>query len=150
MTIFKNEESYCIDTNILVYATDNASPFFSDCKALIIKGFAKELPLCLTPQILLEYFSVVTSPKRTLNPLKPQYAINAIKTYLEAEEILKLYPNKKTFLELLLLTEKYKVKGANIFDLQIVATMISNEIKKIYTYDKKHFSKFDEIEILVP
>jgi len=37
---------------------------------------------------------------------------------------------------------RYKVRKQEIFDLQLVATMLSNNISRIYTYDQEHFSKF--------
>jgi predicted nucleic acid-binding protein len=40
------------------------------------------------------------------------------------------------------------VKQMEIFDLQLVATMISNQVKQIYTVNRDDFVKFTEIEVL--
>jgi predicted nucleic acid-binding protein len=37
-----------------------------------------------------------------------------------------------------------------IFDLQLLATMLSNNITRLYTYNQQDFSKFKEIEALIP
>jgi hypothetical protein len=37
-----------------------------------------------------------------------------------------------------------------IFDLQLVATMLSNNVSRLYTYNKDDFIKFKEIEVLTP
>jgi predicted nucleic acid-binding protein len=48
------------------------------------------------------------------------------------------------------LIKKYPVNAQDIFDLQIVATMLSNNITRIYTYNEKDFSRYNEIEVLNP
>jgi len=58
-----------IDTNVLVYAADQSSPFHDRCVELREKGLSGEIELCLSPQILSELFAVITHPKRVANPL---------------------------------------------------------------------------------
>ena len=48
------------------------------------------------------------------------------------------------------LLKKYKVTKQEIFDLQLVATMLSNNVTRLYTYNKDDFIKFKEIEVLSP
>jgi len=51
-----------VDTNVLVYAADTNSPFREASKQLSDRGFRGEIRLVVTPQILMEFFAVVTSP----------------------------------------------------------------------------------------
>ncbi len=44
----------------------------------------------------------------------------------------------------------HPVERAEIFDLQLIATMLSNGVSQIYTYDQKLFTKFEEIRVLNP
>ena len=37
-----------------------------------------------------------------------------------------------------------------IFNLQLVATMLSNSVTRLYTYNQSDFSQFKEIEVLLP
>ena len=48
------------------------------------------------------------------------------------------------------LLRRYEVKRQEIFDLQLVATMLSNNIKRIYTFNREHFDRFAEIDTLEP
>ncbi len=70
-----SKQTCLIDTNILVYAADTTSPFHAASKTLRDRGMKGEISLCVTPQVLLEYFAVVTSPKRVTNPIEPEQAI---------------------------------------------------------------------------
>jgi len=40
--------------------------------------------------------------------------------------------------------------GANVFDLQIVATMQANGINRIYTFNSDDFTMFPELVVLTP
>lgn len=141
---------YLLDTNILVYATDITSPFYDSCRTIRDKGLKGEIIVCVAPQVLLEFFAVVTSPKRVTKPMKSDKAIEEVQKYLEADKIIKIYPEKDTLIKALELAKEYGVKGQEVFDLQIVATMLTNEVTNIYTYDLNHFSKFKDINVYVP
>jgi hypothetical protein len=139
-----------LDTNVLIYASDINSSFHIASKSIRDKGIRGEVLLCITPQVLLEFFAVVTSQKRTANPIESFQALDEIEKYLKADKITTIYPNENTFLKLIELERKYCVKGQEIFDLQLIATMLSNNVKTIYTFNTDHFSKIDEIESLTP
>jgi predicted nucleic acid-binding protein len=51
---------------------------------------------------------------------------------------------------LMVLARKYPVTRGAIFDLQLLATMLGNGVKTIYTFNREHFDRFDEIEVLTP
>ena len=48
------------------------------------------------------------------------------------------------------LLERYNVTRQDIFDLQLVATMLSNGVSRLFTFNEEDFSKFGEIEVVVP
>ncbi|MBF0473141.1 MAG: PIN domain-containing protein [Nitrospirae bacterium] len=100
-----------LDTNILIYASDITSPFHAASKLLRDNGLKGETQLSITPQVLLEFFAVVTSQKRTANPIEPQKALEEIEKYFKAQNIFKIYPNEKTLLKLIDLERKYSIKG---------------------------------------
>lgn len=139
-----------LDTNILLYAADDASPFHQKTITLRNKGLKGEIPLCICPQILSEFFAVITDPKRVGNPRTQKETMFEIEKYLSAKNILKIYPGSEIIEQTLILLKHYKVTKQEIFDLQLVATMIANNITHIYTYNHSDFSKFKEIEILSP
>ena len=50
----------------------------------------------------------------------------------------------------LALLKQYDIRKQEIFDLQLVSTILSNNINRIYTYNREHFLKFSELEVLIP
>ncbi len=58
-------ETALIDTNVLLYAYDETSPYHSESLQLVERGRKGEIPLCITPQVLSEFYSLITNPRRT-------------------------------------------------------------------------------------
>lgn len=61
-----------LDTNILVYAADELSPFHLACKELCNRGRKNELALCLAPQVLSSNNSIL----RLMPPEGHEYLVD--------------------------------------------------------------------------
>lgn len=48
------------------------------------------------------------------------------------------------------LLERYPVTGRAFYDVQLVATMLGNGVTRVYTYDRKDFQRFAEVEVVSP
>lgn len=144
----RDKISSLLDTNILVYATFNDLPQYSIAKELRDKAASKELEAYLSPQILAEFYSIVTNPERVVKPLSPEKAREEIDVYLNTFPMLKI--KDTTTRRMVKLAQKHKVIGQNIYDVQIVATMLMNRVKRIYTANDKDFRRFKEIEVINP
>jgi hypothetical protein len=46
--------------------------------------------------------------------------------------------------------QRHPVTGADVFDLQIVATMQANGIQRIYTFNSDDFEVFPELAVVTP
>lgn len=82
--------------------------------------------------------------------LSRENAIHEIEDYFVKGECNLVYVHRGTLDKIIELLKKYSVKAQDIFDLQLVATMLSNNITRIYTYNEKDFARYSEIEILSP
>jgi predicted nucleic acid-binding protein len=51
---------------------------------------------------------------------------------------------------LLELLKRSEVTGGDVFDLQIVATMQANNIRRIYTFNAADFQRFAELAVIIP
>ena len=40
--------------------------------------------------------------------------------------------------------------GADVFDLQLVATMLANGVSRIYTFNGADFESFSELAVITP
>jgi uncharacterized protein len=144
-------ERALLDTNILVYAADASSAFHADAKALRDRGLQGELSLVLSPQVLLEFFAVTTNPRRVSNPRSPQEAMDEVEKYRAAGTIQKIFPGDDILERVQTLWHQHpQVTRQEIFDLHLVATMLTNGVTRIYTYNTQDFASYTEITVLTP
>ena len=150
MPISTSEKIGLIDTNVLVYRADQDSTFHLPSVNLISRGLRGDISLCLAPQNLTEFYAVMTNPKRVTNPIDPMAARVEIERYLQSQNIRKIYQTADLIPKLLELINQYPPTRQQIFDLQLIATMLVNDITRIYTFNAKHFQPYQEIEVIVP
>jgi len=75
-------ERSLVDTNILVYSASPAAVQYQASRALL----ESEIRLCVAPQVLAEFYAVVTNPRRVTAPFSPSEArafINELAPRLE-------------------------------------------------------------------
>jgi len=104
--------------------------------------------LYVTSQILCEFYSIVTNPRRVPKPRSPAEAITAISGMLAFLRVLPIPARSVTVL--LELLQRQPVTGGDVFDLQIVASMRSNDVQRIYTFNAGDFKTFPELTVVVP
>lgn len=138
------------DSNILVFGHNVASPFHERAKKLIFSVTNQELQAVLSPQNLLEFYSIITNPKRVEKPLSVSNAQFVVREYLTSGVFVLVYPGETTFTKTFELARRYKISKSEIFDTFLVATMLDNEIDIIYTDNEKHFKIFREIKVVNP
>jgi toxin-antitoxin system PIN domain toxin len=149
MTI--SDEPALLDTNVLVYAADAGSPFHDAARELRDRGVRGEIPLVVSPQVLLEFFAVITHPRRVHTPRSPQEASAEMAKYLRARRLRTIYPGPDLLQRVLALHAQHPhVARQDIFDLALVATMLANGMTRIYTYNQQHFAPFHELTVLTP
>jgi predicted nucleic acid-binding protein len=137
-----------VDANVLVYAMFPESEHYNPSRAILDKARQEEINLCITPQIFSEFYAVVTNPRRVTAPRTPQEALHALGEVLELPGMI-LLPIPVDILDRMKkLLQKYPVTGYAVFDIQLLATVLGNGIDKIYTFDRKHFERFSEIQML--
>jgi len=140
-----------LDTNILVYAADDMSAFHARSQEVRDRGMQGDIPVAVSPQILFEFFAVVTNPRRVSQPRSPQEAREEMEKYLNAPAIRKISPGDDLLRRVLTLLEQHpQITRQDIFDCTLVATMQANGVRRIYTYNRQHFTPFADIEVLTP
>lgn len=138
-------ETVFIDTNILVYATDDESPFHAKSLGILKKLMTDGIDFAIGPQIVREYLVVLT---RGLSPDDPTRlsALHNVRKFIETFALLD--ENSETVARLQTIMESFAVGGKQIHDANIVAVMQANGVKRLLTHNLDDFKKFDqEIEI---
>lgn len=136
------------DSDVLIYAYDKKSPFHQKAKNFIEEKTKVKGELSLTPQVVLEFFAVVT--KQAEQPLKTEVASEIISEIKNNKNLIFIFPQENTYFRALKLAEKYQIKGSDIFDLYLVATMLDNNIINLCTHNFADFRKFSEISVFDP
>jgi predicted nucleic acid-binding protein len=71
-------EPWIVDTKVLVYALDADAPQHEAARALLEAGREASTTLFVTAQILCEFYSIVTNPRRVSKPRSAADAVAAI------------------------------------------------------------------------
>ena len=138
-------ETVFIDTNILIYATDDESPFNAKSLGIIKQLMTDGVDFAISPQIVREYLVVLT---RGLPPddRSRSSALHNVNKFIETFTLLD--ENSKSVTRLQTIMEKCAVGGKQIHDANIVAVMQAHGVKRLLTHNLDDFKKFDKwIEI---
>jgi toxin-antitoxin system PIN domain toxin len=143
-------EPAVLDTNVLVYALYADSPHHTPSRRLLHSASDGAAKLYVTPQTLAEFFAVVTSARRVTAPKTAEEAILAIEAILALPGVSLLEQPTDAVTRWCQLARRRPVRGAQIFDLQLVAAMLAAGIRRIYTFNNSDFEPFAELNVVVP
>lgn len=144
----KTSSPIFFDTNILIYNQDKSSQFYKIASKWHNKALTGEINAVLSSQNLLEFAAVMTNPNKITHPLTQKYTATEINKYIDTDKFEIIYPNNETLKTFSALLKKYPMKNPRqIFDLFLVATMISNDLYQILTLNKQDF-QFKEVKVV--
>jgi predicted nucleic acid-binding protein len=143
-------EPALLDTNGLVYSLYQNSPQHAVSRTLVESASDSDASLFVAPQSLAEFFAIVTNPRRVDNPQKPEAAVAAIERFMVMPGLKMAFQPVDVVTRWCELVRQRPVTGADIFDLQLVATMLANGIHRIFTFNRDDFTAFPQIEVLTP
>ena len=126
-----------LDANVLAYAMNADAPQHVASRTLLEAARDPSTRLYVTSQILCEFYSVITNPRRVAAVSSPPQALRILSAWLALPG----------WMELL---RRRPVIGGNIFDLQLVATMLANDVHRIYTFNTRDFEVFPELAVVTP
>ena len=138
------------DSNILIFAHNLDSPHHLKAKQLMGDALNLNLKVCIAHQNVLEFFSVITNPKRIQNSLPLQKAFWVIENYLLCEEVRKIYPSSTTLSKTISIAKNLSLNQAEIFDCYLAQTMLDNQVFSIYTDNTSHFQHYETIKAINP
>ena len=137
-----------LDANVLAYAINTSAPQHSASRTLLDSARDHRVTLYVTSQILCEFYSIITNPRRVAAPKSSADAQQIVSDILALPGLWVLPMPISAVSGWLQLLQRYPVTGADIFDLQIVATMLANGINCIYTFNGDDFRIFPEISVV--
>jgi predicted nucleic acid-binding protein len=139
-----------VDANVLIYAMDKEAAQCEASRALLESARDPATTLYVTSQILCEFYSVVTNPRRVVAPCSSSEALLAISALLAFPGIRVLPTPRDAIARWMKLLERHPVIGGDVFDLQLAATMQASNVQRIYTFNSADFVVFAELDVVVP
>jgi len=138
------------DANILVHAHMANSPFHLAAQQLRDQVTHGAIDACVSPQVLCEFYSVVTDDRLIKPALTPLQAKQELHTYWHVSGFRRIVPRESTITHLVTLLDRHGVKRRDIFDVFLVATMLDNDVRTIYTQNVKDFDRYPELHVINP
>lgn len=137
-----------MDANVLVYAINTVAPQHGSSRTLVQAALDGRVPGVLVPQVLLECFATVSSPRRIPSPVDAPEAWRWVEILRTGLPVLEVRPEALMLLGQLLTSRP--VRGSAIFDLFLAAQMRSHGVGTICTYNVTDFARLPGIEALTP
>jgi len=137
------------DTNLWLRAADpDAKQHLAALDAL--KALTKEGHLvCLSPQVLIEYWTVVTRPKDVNG-----FGWDTAKAEQEIEQLRDSYPflidREEIFPRWFELVRDHEIKGKRTHDARIAAVMAAHRVEYLLTFNGGDFASFPHVKVLDP
>ena len=138
-----------VDTNILVYAHNQDSPYFNQAKS-VLAGLIDNGGFSISTLVSFEFFAVITNGRKVEAPLSSETALCVIDDMIESENIDVLHVNDDYDFFQWLRNYIKTTKRYQIYDTFIAYAMFQNEMTELYTNNTKDFKKFDFIEAVNP
>jgi predicted nucleic acid-binding protein len=138
-----------VDTNILVFATDASSPFESAAETELEQWRKQGTDLYISVQVLREYLAVTTRP--ALDPMAPpDYAAILANLASFRSEFHVLEDTRLVSERLGELVQCYAVKGRQVHDASIAATMLTHGLQHLLTHNGGDFARFSPLIMVHP
>ena len=138
-----------VDTNILVYAHREDSPWHNSAYASIVDLAEGRAQWAIPWTCVHEFFAIVTHPKIYSPPTPLPAAIDQIQAWLESPSLILLQETKGYWLHFRNTIETGRIVGGQIHDARIAALCHLHEVKELWTADRD-FSRFTGINVRNP
>lgn len=138
-----------IDTNVLVYAHRQDSPFH-EAASRRIRELAENLaPWALPWPCLHEFYSVVTHPRIYSPPSTGDQAIDQITAWLDSPSSVPISEGPAYWPGLSNLLAESKITGPAVHDARIAALCLANGVHELWSADRD-FSRFPRLRTVNP
>jgi uncharacterized protein len=128
-----------LDTNVLVYAVDATAAIHAPCHAVVDRAMSGQLDAVIVPQVLMEFYAVVTSPRRVRSPLSPDDGALQVADWRRTLAV--RYPTAACLDDWTVLVGQLQRIGQDVHDLFLIAQMRSHGIGDICTANVGDFAE---------
>ena len=138
-----------VDTNILVYAHREDSPWHDSAYALIVDLAEGRAQWAIPWPCIHEFLAIVTHPKIYSPPTPLPAAIDQTEAWLESPSIMLLQEMAGYWRQFRNTIEAGRITGGRIHDARIAALCQLHDVRELWTADRD-FSHFPAIKVRNP
>jgi toxin-antitoxin system PIN domain toxin len=138
-----------VDTNILVYAHREDSPWHDAAKQCVRRLAESSAPWAIPWPCLHEFFSVTTHPRIYAPPTPPAAAAEQIDAWLESPTVALLTESAAHWSTLRTMLLAGRVAGPRVHDARIAALCVQHAVDELWTADRD-FGRFPQLAIRNP
>jgi predicted nucleic acid-binding protein len=132
-----------LDTNILVYASVDSSPFYDRARTAIARYEARQTPLWISRQVMREFLATLARPSVGIPIAELTAAVRQFATRFQVAEDGPLVTTQ-------LLTLLESGYSTQIHDTNIVATMMTVGVRHLLTNNPDDFAPFVSFITVLP
>lgn len=136
-------ESVFLDTSLLVAASVEEHPSYEASIAFIAKLETTELSLCISPQICREFLSVLTRKPVSGRAFTVKEALSALNEWRAICAVLE--ENSAVVATWEQLVSKHEVRGKQVHDCNVVATMLEHRVRRLGTRNPSDFERYEDL-----
>jgi toxin-antitoxin system PIN domain toxin len=138
-----------VDTNILVYAHREESPFFDMAATKLAEVAETKAPWAIPWPCLHEFLAVVTRPRLYDPPTPLPLAIDQVQAWFESPSLTLLTETDRHWSVLRELLALGRVAGVRVHDARIAALCLEHGVTELWSADRD-FGRFPELTVVNP
>jgi toxin-antitoxin system PIN domain toxin len=141
--------SYSIDVNVLLYASDQASPRHAAAIHFLQNRASDPEPFCLGWPTLMAYVRIATHLRIFTQPLSPAEALGNVESLLSLPQV-RVLSEAEGFLTVYReVTGAFPVRGNLVPDAHLAALLRQHDVRTLYTGDAD-FRRFAFLNVRDP
>lgn len=140
--------SYTIDANLLLFASDDSSPFHDRASTFLGQMAQGPEIVYLFWPVLMAYLRIATHPGIFAAPLTPDEAIGNVERLLALPHV-QTPGEQERFWSSYRRAADAPVRGNLVPDAHVVALMHQNGVRTIWTHDRD-FRRFEGVDVRDP
>ena len=141
--------SFAVDVNVLLYASDAASPVHGRAKKFLLEHSAGPETLCLAWPTLMSYLRLVTHPAVSSSPLSADQAERNVAELLAMPHVRPLSEQEGFWDVYREVTRGLSIRANDVPDAHLAALLRQHDVPTLYTNDRD-FRKFDFLKVRNP
>jgi toxin-antitoxin system PIN domain toxin len=138
-----------VDTNLLVYAHREDSPWHDSAYARIVELAEGRAPWAIPWPCLDEFLAIVTHPGIFAPPTPLAAAVDQVEAWLEAPSLVLLSESEGYWPELRAALQAGRVVGAQVHDARVAALCRLHGVRELWTADRD-FGRFPGLTVRNP